>query len=191
MRVYTQSNVNHTIPDKAIWLPCISTQPVAHEPAQAQPVLITHIAALQHYQHALTELLTQPILCVGRHTAERLRGCGFETILCHLRAEEIEIHQPTTWLRGDHYARDFAVDAQITEIQTYRSTLNHLNIKKLLSADPHSIHVYSAAVLAQLQTRAWPHTELYTVPSAPAAKNLWRTVHQFDPSDAQNQTITH
>jgi hypothetical protein len=191
MRVYTQSNVNHTIPDKAIWLPCISTQPVAHEPAQAQPVLITHIAALQHYQHALTELLTQPILCVGRHTAERLRQCGFETILCHLRAEEIEIHQPTTWLRGDHYARDFAVDAHITEIQTYRSTLNHLNIKKLLSADPHSIHVYSAAVLAQLQTRAWPHTELYTVPSAPAAKNLWRTVHQFDPSDAQNQTITH
>ena len=103
MRVYTQSNVNHTMPDRAIWLPCITTEPVEHVAAVAQPLLITHIAALQHYQHPITELLCQQILCVGRHTAERLRGWGFEKIHCYLRAEEIEILQPTTWLRGDHY----------------------------------------------------------------------------------------
>jgi uroporphyrinogen-III synthase len=191
MRVYTQSNVNHTIPDRAIWLPCITTESVAHDPAQAQPVLITHIAALQHYQHSLTELLSQPILCVGRHTAERLRECGFEKILCHLRAAEIEIHQPTTWLRGDHWARNFAQHPEVTEIQTYRSVLNHHNIEKLRSQDPDSIHVYSAQVLAELQNRAWPHTELYTVPSAPAAENLWRSVTLFEPSDALNSNITH
>jgi len=186
MRVYTQSNVNHTIPDKAIWLPCVTTESVAHDPAVAQPLLITHIAALQHYLHPITELLTQPIQCVGRHTAERLRQWGFEKILCYLRAAEIKIHQPTTWLRGDHYARDFAADARVTAIQTYQSTLNHSNIQKLLSTDPDSIHVYSAKVLAQLQARSWPHTTLYTVPSAPADENLWQRVLQFDPSDSLN-----
>ena len=80
MRVFTQSNVNHTIPDGDIWLPCITTESVAHDPAVAQPLLITHIAAIQHYQHSLTELLNQPIQCVGRHTAERLRDCGFRHI---------------------------------------------------------------------------------------------------------------
>ena len=60
MRVFTQSNVNHTIPDGDIWLPCITTESVAHDPAVAQPLLITHIAAIQHYQHSLTELLNQP-----------------------------------------------------------------------------------------------------------------------------------
>lgn len=190
MRVYTQSNVNHTMPDRAIWLPCVTTEPVEHVAAVAQPLLITHIAALQHYQHPITELLTQQILCVGRHTAERLRDWGFEKIHCHLRAEEIEILQPTTWLRGDHYARNFAQHPEVTEIQTYQSLLNHPNIERLRAEEPHSIHVYSAQVLAELQTRAWPHTDLYTVPSAPAAENLWRRVTEFDPSDALDQPST-
>ena len=191
MRVFTQSNVNHTIPDGDIWLPCITTESVAHDPAVAQPVLITHIAAIQHYQHSLTELLNQPIECVGRHTAERLRDCGFRHIRCRLRAADVMISGHTTWLRGCHYARNFSLYPEVTEIQTYRSTLNLHNIEKLLRENPGSIHVYSAAVLRALETRAWPHTELYTVPSAPAAENLWRTVHEFDPSDAHNQLITH
>lgn len=191
MRVFTQSNVNHTIPDGDIWLPCITTESVAHDPAVAQPVLVTHIAAIQHYQHAITELLNQPIECVGRHTAERLREHGFRHIRCRLRAADVQINGHTTWLRGDHYAENFSLHPEVTEIQTYRSRLNLHNIEKLLQENPSSIHVYSAAVLRALETRAWPHTELYTVPSAPAAENLWRTVHEFDPSDALNQPITH
>jgi hypothetical protein len=186
MRVYTQSNVNHTIPDQAHWWPCITTEPVAHEPAVVQPLLITHTAALQHYQHAITDLLSQPIQCVGRHTAERLRLCGFEHIRCRLKAEDVTIHTNTTWLHGDHHARNFAEDARVTAIQTHRSVLNHHNIEKLLSSEPDSIHVYSAQVLTVLQTRSWPRTTLYTVPSAPADKNLWHTVLQFDPSDPLN-----
>jgi hypothetical protein len=186
MRVYTQSNVNHTIPDQAQWLPCITTQSVAHDPAVVQPMLITHIAAIQHYQHAITALLNQPIQCVGRHTAERLRDMGFEHIRCRLRAADVRIDSATTWLRGEIFHRDFSKESNITTIQTYHSVLHHANIEKLLSMQPHSVHVYSAAVLQVLQTRSWPHTTLYTVPSAPADKNLWHTVTEFDPNLAQD-----
>jgi hypothetical protein len=93
------------------------------------------------------------------------------------------IHTNTTWLHGDHHARNFAEDARVTAIQTHRSVLNHHNIEKLMQSEPDSIHVYSAQVLTVLQTKPWPRTTLYTVPSAPADKNLWHTVLQFDPSD--------
>jgi len=184
MRVFTQSNVNHTIPDQAHWWPCITTEAVAHDAAVAQPILITHTAAIQHYQHSLTELLPHEIQCVGRVTAEKLRHLGFGHIRCRLKAEDVVIHTNTTWLRGDHHARNFAEDARVTEIQTHRSVLNLHNIEKLMSSEPDSIHVYSAQVLQVLQTRSWPHTTLYTVPSAPADKNLWHTVLSFNPSDA-------
>lgn len=182
MRVFTQSNVNHTIPDGCMWMPCITTEAVAHVAAVAQPLLITHIAALQHYQHAITELLNQPIQCVGRHTAERLRHMGFSRIRCRLRAEDVLINAATTWLRGDHFARNFAEDHRVTEIQTYHSVLNQTNIDRLLRMQPLSVHVYSRAVLQALQVRSWPHTDLYRVRSAPAQENLWQSVTEFDPN---------
>ena len=186
MRVFTQSNLNHTMPSDATWMPCVCTQAVAHVAAAVQPLLITHIAAVQHYQHSLMQLCLQQIVCVGRHTAEKLRQRGFKKIRCYLRAADIEIHAPITWLCGDHHARNFAEDPQVTTIQTYRSTLHTDNIQTLLQMNPQHIHVYSAAVLAQLQTRTWPHTQLHTVPSAPAQKNLWRSVCEFDPNLPQD-----
>jgi hypothetical protein len=164
----------------------VITESVPHSAAQQQPLLITHIAAMQHYAHDRSVLLDQLIICVGRHTAERLRDMGFTKIRCWLKASEVRISQQVTWLRGEHVARDFSEDAFVSQIQTYRSALNQQNIEKLLSSDPHSIHVYSAQVLTALQTRSWPHTTLYTVPSAPADENLWHTVLQFDPSDPLN-----
>ena len=182
MRVYTQSNVNHTIPDGDIWLPCITTEAVAHVAAVTQPLLITHIAAIQHYQHAITELLHLPIQCVGRHTAERLRHMGFSHIRCRLRAEDVQIDSATTWLRGNQFARNFAENNLVTQIQTYHSVLNHANIDRLLNMQPESVHVYSHAVLQALQVKSWPHTDLYRVRSAPAQENLWQSVTEFDPN---------
>jgi hypothetical protein len=174
--------MDHAMPDGDMWMPCVTTDAVDHVAAAAQPLLITHIAALQHYQHAITELLPQPIQCVGRHTAERLRSMGFGRIQCRLRASDVQIDSATTWLRGDHFARNFAEDPLVTEIQTYRSVLNQANIDRLLRMQPRSVHVYSAAVLQALQVRSWPHTDLYRVRSAPAQENLWRSVTEFDPN---------
>ena len=186
MRVYTQSNVNHTIPDGDIWMPCISTEAVTHVAAVTQPILITHIAAMQHYQHAITPLLNQPMQCVGRHTAERLRAMGFTHIRCRLRAQDVVINSATTWLRGDQFARNFAELDLVTEIQTYHSVLNHAMIEKLIHMQPRSVHVYSDAVLQALQVRSWPHTDLYRVRSAHAQENLWHTVTEFDPNLPQD-----
>lgn len=182
MRVFTQSNVNHTIPDGDIWLPCVTTEAVAHEAAVDQPMLITHIAAIQHYQHSLTALLSQHITCVGRHTAERLREMGFKKMRCCLSAAEVTITQPTTWLRGEIFHRDFSQESDVTTIQTYRSRLHQKNIQQLMQWNPQQIYVYSAQVLQQLEQRSWPHTQLYTVPSAPAQENLWQSVTEFDPN---------
>ena len=48
-------------------------------------------------------------------------------------------------------------------------------------------------VLQQLEQRSWPHTNLLTVPSAPASENLWHTVQLFDPNQAlkPNLLINH
>ena len=184
MQVYTQATVNQTLPTGALWWPCVITESVPHSAAQQQPLLITHIAAMQHYAHDRSVLMDQLIICVGRHTAERLRDMGFTKIRCWLKAAEVRISQQVTWLRGEHIARDFSEDALVSQIQTYRSVLNHHNIEKLLQSEPHSIHVYSAQVLTALQTRSWPHTTLHTVPSAPADENLWQDVQQFDPNNA-------
>lgn len=193
MRVFTQSNVNHTIPDGDIWLPCVTTESVEHDPAVAQSLLITHIAAIQHYQYPLTELLGHHITCVGRHTAERLREMGFKKMRCCLSAAEVTITQPTTWLRGEIFHRDFSQEPNITTIQTYRSRLHEKNIQQLMQWNPEQIHVYSAQVLQQLEQRSWPHTNLLTVPSAPASENLWHTVQLFDPNQAlkPNLLINH
>jgi hypothetical protein len=186
MRVYTQSNVNHTIPDQAQWLPCITTQSVAHDPAVVQPLLITHIAAIQHYQHAITALLNQPIQCVGRHTAERLRDMGFEHIRCRLRAADVRIDSATTWLRGEIFHRDFSKEPNVTTVQTYRSVLHQKNIQQLMQWNPEQIYVYSAQVLQQLEQRSWPHTDLYRVRSAHAQENLWQSVTEFNPNLPQD-----
>jgi len=94
----------------------------------------------------------------------------------------VVIHTNTTWLRGDHFARNFAEDSRVTEIQTYHSVLNHANIDRLLNMQPESVHVYSHAVLQALQVKSWPHTDLYRVRSAPAQENLWQSVTEFDPN---------
>jgi hypothetical protein len=167
-------------------MPCISTEAVTHVAAVTEPILITHIAAMQHYQHSITPLLNQPIQCVGRHTAERLRAMGFSNIRCRLRAQDVVINSATTWLRGDQFARNFCELDLVTEIQTYHSVLNHAMIEKLIHMQPSSVHVYSHAVLQALQVRSWPHTDLYRVRSAPAQENLWQSVTEFDPNLPQD-----
>jgi hypothetical protein len=112
---------------------------------------------------------------------------GFSHIRCRLRAEDVQIDSATTWLRGNQFARNFAEDPRVTQIQTYHSVLNHANIDRLLHMQPLSVHVYSRAVLQALEVRSWPHTDLYRVRSAPAQESLWQSVTEFDanlPQDA-------
>ena len=189
MIVYTQSNKNHSMPEGHIWLPCVTTATVPHSPVMAEALLITHIAAIQHYQHAVQDLLTTHITCVGRLTAERLREMGFKKIQCCLRAADVRITQPTTWLRGEIFHRDFSLEPSVHHIQTYRSVLHEDNIQQLMQWNPTQIYVYSAQVLQLLQQREWPHTQLFTVPSAPAQKNLWHTVTEFDPNVPQDAAL--
>lgn len=189
MIVYTQSNMNHSMPAGDIWLPCVTTEAVPHSPATDDALLITHIAAMQHYQHAVQDLLPKHITCVGRHTAERLREMGFKKMQCSLRAADVKITQATTWLRGEIFHRDFSQEPSVNSIQTYRSCLDHEHIQQLMQWNPEQIYVYSAQVLQQLQQRYWPHTKLLTVPSAPADKNLWQSVTEFDPNLPQDAAL--
>ena len=186
MIVYTQITRPNELNEDDVWLPCMKTYTVDHDPATPQGLIITHIESIKHYQHELEPLLDQKVLAVGAKTYDRLAELGFKNIEWRHKAEELRIMGrdlgTLTWLHGDKYARDFSKMPNVTTIQTYESRPDRDAVKKILKMDPKVIHVYQQSVLEELEVRDWSHTKLRYVQSADPDKSLWLDCEQFDPN---------
>ena len=188
MQVYTQITKPAELNGDDIWIPCMKTYTVDHDPAKPQGLIITHIESVNHYTHSLKKLLDQRIYAVGSKTYDRLVELGFDENNIHWRhkADELKLMSknvgPLTWLRGDKYARDFSKMPNVTTIQTYESRPDRDAVKKILKMDPKVIHVYQQSVLEELEVRDWSHTKLRYVQSADPDKSLWLDCEQFDPN---------
>jgi len=188
MQIYTQIVRPSELDEDDLWIPCLKTFPVKHSPAAEQPLIITHIEAINHYAHSINKLLEQKVYAVGAKTYDRLVEAGFAEKNIHWRhrADELKLRSkeigPVTWLRGDKYARDFSHLPECTVIQTYESKPDPDAIRQILKLEPDVIHVYSDAVLKELEIRNWSHTKLRHVTSADPDKSLWLDCESFDPS---------
>ncbi len=80
MIVYTQMTRPTELNEDDVWLPCMKTYTVDHDPAKPQGLIITHIESVNHYQHSLEPLLDQKVLAVGAKTYDRLAELGFQNI---------------------------------------------------------------------------------------------------------------
>ena len=120
MQIYTQIVRPSELDEDDLWIPCLKTFPVKHSPAAEQPLIITHIEAINHYAHSINKLLEQKVYAVGAKTYDRLVEAGFagKKIYWRHRADELKFANkttgPITWLRGDKYARDFSAIPQVT-----------------------------------------------------------------------------
>ena len=156
MQIYTQIVRPSELDEDDLWIPCLKTFPVKHLPAAEQPLIITHIEAINHYAHSINKLTDQKVYAVGAKTYDRLVEAGFAEKNIHWRhrADELKFANkttgPITWLRGDKYARDFSAIPQVTTIQTYESKPDPDAIRQILKLEPDVIHVYSDAVLKAL-----------------------------------------
>ena len=125
MIVYTQMTRPTELNEDDVWLPCMKTYTVDHDPAKPQGLIITHIESVNHYQHSLEPLLDQKVLAVGAKTYDRLAELGFQNIEWRHKADELRIMNrdlgPLTWLHGDKYARDFGKVQFVDDVQTYES----------------------------------------------------------------------
>ena len=106
MVIYTQITKPEDLPEEALWLPGLQTESVKHRKAWKQPLLVTHIDSIKHYDYDITELLNEKIYCVGPKTYDRLVAMGFTKVEMHgLVAGDIKINShpltPCTWLHGD------------------------------------------------------------------------------------------
>ena len=61
MQVYTQIVRPQELDEDDLWIPCLTTATVKHSPAEQQPLIITHIEAINHYEHSLDKLLEQKV----------------------------------------------------------------------------------------------------------------------------------
>jgi hypothetical protein len=188
MQVYTQIHRPSELNEDDVWIPCLKTFTVDHPPAPAQPLIITHIESINHYQHSLDPLLAQKVYAVGAKTYDRLVAVGFEAKNIHWRhqADDLKLIReqlgPLTWLRGDKFSKDFSQVPEVTTIQTYQSQPDPNAIRQILKLEPDVIHVYSDAVLKELEIRSWCHTQLRHVQSADPDHSLWLKCDQFDPN---------
>ena len=196
MNIYTQINQPKDIKPGDIWLPCLVTKPKEHRQAWQQPLLVTHIDAVKHYEYDIVPLLDQHVHCIGPKTYDRLKDMGFTNVSLHgLYAEDIRINNmpitPCTWLHGDRYSKDFSKFTGVTAIQTYTTSLNEASlseIQKMVTANniPEKIFVYSSLVAERLQTfGAWPKTELHHVESCePKVEwDKWLKTQAFYPGE--------
>lgn len=188
MQVYTQIVRPQELDEDDLWIPCLTTATVKHSPAEQQPLIITHIEAINHYEHSLDKLLEQKVYAVGSKTYDRLVEAGFAENNIHWRhnANDLKLRSkntgPLTWLHGDKYARDFGAIPEVTAIQTYESKPSDTAIKQILKLEPDVIHVYSDAVLKELEIRNWSHTKLKHVASAEPDNSVWLDCESFDPN---------
>lgn len=191
MNVYTQLNEPKSLADGDIWLPCLTTTPVEHRQSWVQPLLITHIDAINHYQYDIVPLLDQNVHCIGPFTYDRLQDIGFTNVQLHgLKADDIKINSmpitPCTWLHGDRWSKDFAQFDGVTAIQTYNTSLNEESLSKVTAMvttgkAPSKIYVYSNMVCQALQKFMWAHTELVHVESCDVDNSKWLTTKSFYP----------
>jgi len=189
MQVYTQIVRPQELDEDDLWIPCLKTATVEHSSADAKSgLIITHIEAIKHYAHSLTELLEQKVYAVGSKTYDRLVEAGFAENNIHWRhnANDLKLRSkntgPLTWLHGDKYARDFRAIPEVTAIQTYESKPDSNAIKQILKLEPDVIHVYSDSVLKELEIRNWSHTKLKHVESAEPDRSVWLDCESFDPN---------
>ena len=186
MIVYTQMTRPTELNEDDVWLPCMKTYTVDHDPAKPQGLIITHIESVNHYQHSLEPLLDQKVLAVGAKTYDRLAELGFQHIEWRHKADELRIMNrdlgPLTWLHGDKYARDFGKVQFVDDVQTYESRPDKDAVKQLLKMDPDTIYVYSDAVLQELEVRNWSHTKLKCTNSCNPDTTLWLDCDTFDPN---------
>lgn len=188
MRVHTQINEPENLALDSVWLPCLQTCTVDHPPAVKQTVLLTHVEAINHYQHSLNDLLEEKIHCVGARTYDHLKAKGFAHVQWYTSAEDIRVIQknlaPLTWLRGDSINRNFGAIAGVTTIQTYSSQLHIPNCNRVVTMKPTELWVYSDRVLQHLQTLQydWSHTVLKHTRSCTVNEAQWHHTEQFDPS---------
>ncbi|SVC84332.1 uncharacterized protein METZ01_LOCUS337186, partial [marine metagenome] len=57
--IYTQITKPDCLPFDALWLSCLKTETVKHLKAWKQPLIVTHIEAIRHYEYDYIELLDQ------------------------------------------------------------------------------------------------------------------------------------
>jgi len=192
MKIFTQINrPDRGLRDDDVWLPCLSTSTVEHVKAQKQPLIVTHISAIDHYEFDLDELFDQPVHCVGPVTRDRLRERGFQTVQLHgFRAEDIKPNTPATWLHGDRYTVDFSERTGITGIQTYETRLRKESLDRVVAVinagSPAEIHCYSKRVVDYLedseQALDLSKVVLYHTTSCSPTANRWRSVVEFYPT---------
>ena len=72
MIVYTQIQDPGPLEEGARWLPCLQSHHVEHTAARKGPLLITHMEALNNYQHSLEPFLDEPIYSVGNKSWDRI-----------------------------------------------------------------------------------------------------------------------
>ncbi|SVC46839.1 uncharacterized protein METZ01_LOCUS299693, partial [marine metagenome] len=169
MKLYTQINRPQDLSSDSLWLPCLQTETVSHRKAWKQPLLVTHIEPIRHYEHDIVELLNEKVYCIGGRTYDRLCEMGFTNVEMHgMVAEDIKLRSraltPCTWLHGDKFAKDFSKVEGVTAIQTYKSSLNETSLNKILTAEIGSLReiwVYSSRVLEALEVKSFPQVTIH------------------------------
>ena len=192
--IYTQITEPNNLPFDTVWLPCLKTETVKHLKAWKQPIIITHIEAIKHYEYDYTELLDQYVYCIGNRTSDRLKEMNFTKVeMQGLFAKDIQIDSrpltPCTWLHGNKYSRDFSKYVGVTAIQTYTSSLNEeslktiYNFKNVFLSKIRNIYVYSNQVLKALEEIHLPEVILHYTESCKPNSNLWAKTKSFYPKD--------
>lgn len=192
MKLYTQITKPKELPPDSLWLPCLQTETITHRKAWKQPLLLTHIEPIKHYEHNIVELLSEKVYCIGGRTYDRLKEMGFANIEMHgMVSEDIKLRSraltPCTWLHGDKFARDFSKTEGVTAIQTYKSSLNETSLEKILTdvfGSLSEIWVYSSRVLEALEgAKNFSTTTIHHTESCNPNPEKWKKLIQFYPGE--------
>ena len=189
MNVYTQLN-KPSLDANSKWFPCLITEPTADQiVAPDQPLLVTHIDCVRHYQHNMKSLLDQTVHCIGSITYDRLIEAGFKDVHMHgLVAEDIKMNSNSipdniTWLHGNRYTKDFSKFNGVTAIQTFTTSVNNTSLYKVITTanDITNLFVYSSLVLEELEKHDMANINLHHVASAEPTIEKWKTTTEFYP----------
>ena len=191
MKLYTQINKPKDLPSDSLWLPCLKTETIPHRKAWKQPLLLTHIEPIKHYEHDIVELLNEKVYCIGGKTYDRLCEMGFTNVEMHgMSAEDIKLNSraltPCTWLHGDKFKKDFNKVLGDTAIQTYISSLEKRSLDKILTGEIGSLQelwVYSSLVLEALEVKSFPQVTIHHTESCSPDPEKWASQIQFYPGE--------
>ena len=193
MKVFTQINKPlKGLDDNEIWLPCLATSTVKHTKAWKQPLIITHIAAIENYEFDIVELLNEQVHCIGSNTYDRLTDFGFTNVSMHgLHVEDLKMSQkpitPCTWLHGDRFTKDFGKFTGVTAIQTYETSLIDSSLDSIVTMCQNrsldSLYVYSNMTVEALESKEvdWSTVNLFHTDSCKPDLTKWKTIKNFYP----------